>query len=180
MHEHKLITVKVDQNPSTVTLSREVRTIEEVSLVYIRMFNLNMDNIPKELYIALDYFQSLPDDQAVVSSNLPLAGSGFGRSTQNMVPLHFKLGAVYLDESSTARQNKVLYGYQPEEMRWKAKNVSSMNTFRISLYDYNGRLYDFGASGTTVTLVFDAKWCPSQLQSMKWKTDPVYKNSMNA
>jgi hypothetical protein len=180
MHIHKPLVVVVDENPATVTLSGEVRTISKVELVYFRLMNIDLDRIPKNLFIRLDEISQVHNDQIVASLNTPVTASAFGRLSHSTVPLHFKVGAVYLDSTSTARQNAVLFGYQPEEMRWSAKDVSSMTVFKVTLVDFNGTPYSFGASGTTMELVFDAHWEPSQLQSQKWKTDRVYMNSMNS
>jgi len=180
MHERKPLVVLVDQNPATITLSGEVRTISEVSLVYFRLMNLDVDKIPKNLYIRIDETSQVRSDQIVASNNMPLTSSAFGRLSQSTVPLHFKLGSVYLDSSDTPTQEKILYGVQPEGMRWHARNVSSMTMFRVTLVDFNGSPYDFGSDGTTMQLIFDVTWSPSELQSKNWRSDKVYMNSMNA
>lgn len=180
MHIRKPIVVIVDQNPTTVTLSGEVRTVDKAELIYFRLMNLDMDRVPKNLFLRIDETSQVRSDQIIASNNMPTTASGYGRCSQCTVPLHFKLGAVYLDSTLTASQNNVLFGVQPEGMRWKAEDISSLTMFRITLVDFNGLPYDFGSSGTTMELVFDVQWSPSQLQSQNWKTDKVFMNSMNS
>lgn len=178
--ERKSVVVLVDANPIVVTLSNEVRTIKKVELVYFKLMKLDMARVPINLYLRLDQTQSVRSDQIVASNNIAsTVASGYSRLRSDTVPLHFKLGNVYQDNLGAYQQNKCIFGIQPEGMRWRANDVAAMTCFQVTLVNFDGNPYDFGSTGTTMELVFDVKWAPSQLQSKEWRTDRVYMNSMN-
>jgi hypothetical protein len=182
MHEHKPIVVLVDSNPVVVTLSNEVRTIKNVELVYFKLMKMDFTTgPPTNLYLRIDETQSVRSDQIISSNNIPsTVASGFARLRSDTVPLHYKSPNIYFAAGPIPTNVTTVQGKQPKGMRWKAKDVSAMTAFKVTLVDFNGAPYNFGSTGTTMELVFDVEWLPSQTQSPNWRTDKVYMNSMNS
>lgn len=171
--------VLADTNPVNVTLSREVRTIKEISLVYFKLQGFDVQSPPYNLWLKVDGISCLGSDLVVTSNNKQSTANTFQPKNSSTVPLYTKMGTPYINNFGTEVQYQVLHGKQPKGMRWRAKDVSDITNFTITVLNDNNVPLAMTPGGK-MEFVFEVEWLPSELQSQLWKTDTVYMNSMNA
>lgn len=182
--ERKPIVVLVDQNPSMINLSREVRNLDHVELIYFKLMRMDLSGgvVPINFYLRISDTQSVRSDQIIPSNNpatVTVGGISYGRLRMDTVPLHYWPAPVY-DVGGVPVNIPFLAGTQPPGMRWQADNVSAMSNFQVTLLDFAGNPFNFSNTGTTMELVFDAVFEPPVNQTQDWRTNQVYMNSMNA
>lgn len=173
----KTVTVTLDRNPAVVTFSHEIRTVSSLELIYFRLMNLDLTNVPVNLYLKVTGNTNMRTDIQIPSQNASLTGS-YNRLNGETTPLYFKLERPYQDGVTTV-QYPVLHGKQPKGMRWSVRDVGDISGFSVTLVGLDGQPYAYTA-GTVAQFVFAVSYKPSQLQSKRYMTDRVYMNSMNA
>lgn len=175
--ERKSIVVLADTNPIDVTLSREVRTVNKMSLVYFKLQGFDTAQPPYNLWIRVEGVSTLSSD-VLVNSSIPNQTPGSYKVKDNSTaPLFTKLAEPYVN-AGNAVQYQVLHGIQPKGMRWSLENISNITNFKVTILDDSNNPLPL-VLNAKIELVFEAEWLPSQLQSPLWRTDHVYMNSMN-